>query len=186
MVTFSDLRKGVTIELDGQVYQVVEYTFQKMQQRQPIMRLRLKDVKTGKVIERGFPAGTKLTPAPVDHRTAQFLYREEDLFYFMDTETYEQFPLSADTLGDATEYLAEGVSLEVLSYKGRMLGMELPITVDLKVVETGPAFKGDTAQTGTKLAKLETGLEIKVPLFVSQGEIVRVDTRSSEYLERVG
>ena len=186
MVTFSDLRKGVTIELDGQVYQVVEYTFQKMQQRQPIMRLRLKDVKTGKVIERAFPAGTKLTPAPVDHRTAQFLYREEDLFYFMDTETYEQFPLSADTLGDATEYLAEGVSLEVLSYKGRPLGMELPITVDLKGVETAPGFKGDTATSGTKPAKTDTGLTVQVPLFINEGEAMRVDTRTGLYVERAG
>lgn len=186
MVTFSDLRKGLTIELDGQVYQVVEYTFQKMQQRQPIMRLRIREMKTGKVIERSFTAGTKLTPAPVDHRTAQFLYRDEDLYHFMDTETYDQFPLSADALGDGAKYLTEGVSVEILSYKGQQLGVELPITVDLKIVETAPGFRGDTATAGTKPARIDTGLTVQVPLFVSEGDTVRVDTRTGLYVERVG
>lgn len=186
MVSFSDLRKGLTLDLDGQVYQVVEYTFQKMQQRQPIMRIRLRDMKTGKVIEKSYTAGTKLTPAPVDHRTAQFVYRDDDLYYFMDTETYEQFPLGANALGDGTSYLTEGTTVEILSYKGQPLGVELPITVDLKVVETAPGFKGDTATAGTKPAKTNAGATVQVPLFINEGDTIRVDTRTGLYVERAG
>lgn len=185
MVSFSDMKKGITLEIDGQLLQVLEYSVQKMQQRQPIMRIRLRDMKTGKVVEKSFPAGTKLTPAAVDHRTGQFMYKDDGLHFFMDTESFEQFPLSAEVLGDGANYMMEGVSVQILSYKGQPIGVELPITVDLKVVETAPGYKGDTATSGTKPAKMDTGLSVNVPLFVNEGDTIRVDTRTGLYVERV-
>ncbi|MBI2906553.1 MAG: elongation factor P [Chloroflexi bacterium] len=186
MIGAGDLRKGVTIELDGKLYTILDYTHIKMGRGSAQVRLRLKDVRAGHIIERSFQAGDKWPRARLDRHTVQYLYKDSDLYYFMDTETFEQTTLTADQLGDSVKYLKENMTLELLSYGGDPIGVELPNSMDLKIVETGPSFKGDTAQGGTKPAKLETGITVQVPLFVSTGETVRVDTRTGAYLERVG
>lgn len=186
MIGAGDLRKGITIELDGQLYAILDYTHIKMGRGSAQVRLRLKDVRGGHIIERTFQAGDKWPRARLDHHTVQYLYQDSDLYYFMDTETFEQTTLNANQLGDNIKYMKENMTLELLTYGSESIGVELPNSVDLQVVETGPAFKGDTAQGGTKPAKLETGITIQVPLFVSAGEVVRVDTRTGNYLERVG
>ena len=185
-IGYGDLRKGMAIELDGQPYIVVEYERSKMQQRAPTMRIRFRSLRTGRIVDRSFSGyDVRLTTAAVERRTAQYIYREDDLYFFMDTESFEQFPLSTEQIGEATNYLVEQTEVELVLYEGNPIAIELPITVDLEISETGPAFKGDTAQGGTKPATLETGLIINVPLFVGTGETVRVDTRSGEYLARV-
>ncbi|MBI4199828.1 MAG: elongation factor P [Chloroflexi bacterium] len=187
VVGWGDLRKGLAIEMDGEPYQVVEYSQQKMQQRAPVVRLRLRELRTGKMVERNFSGyGVRFNVASVEQRSAQYLYRDQDTYYFMDSGTYEQYALSQQQLGDALSYLKEQVEVQLLFYKEQPISLELPTFVDLKVVETAPGFRGDTAQGGTKPARLETGLTVNVPFFVNTGEVVRVDTRSGEYLERVG
>jgi len=185
MISSGELRKGIIIELDGELYQVLDYHHLKLGRGSAQVRLKLRDMRGGHTIERTFQSTEKFARARLDYRTMQYLYNEGDLYYFMDEENFEQLPLSASQLGDALNYLKEGMSLEVSSYKGELVGVELPITVELKVTQTGPGFKGDTATAGTKPAKLETGLKIQVPLFVNQGDIIKVDTRSGTYLERV-
>ena len=182
---YGDLKKGMTIEMDGSPYLVVDYERSKMQQRAPVMRIRLKDVRTGRVIDKTFQGyDVKLTPALVEHRNAQYIYDDEDMYYFMDTGTYEQFPLSREQLGDALRYLVEEMSVEVLFYRGQPVTVDLPNNVDLTVVEAPPGVKGDTAQGGTKPITLETGLTIQAPLFINEGEKVKVDTRTGAYLSR--
>jgi len=185
MISSGELRKGIIIELDRELYQVLDYHHLKLGRGSAQVRLKLRDMRGGHTIERTFQSTEKFARARLDYRTMQYLYNEGDLYYFMDEENFEQLPLSASQLGDALNYLKEGMSLEVSSYKGELVGVELPITVELKVTQTGPGFKGDTATAGTKPAKLETGLKIQVPLFVNQGDIIKVDTRSGTYLERV-
>ena len=185
-IGYGDLRKGMAIELDGQPHIVVEYERSKMQQRAPTMRIRFRSLRTGRIVDRSFSGyDVRLTTAEVERRTAQYIYREDDLYFFMDTESFEQFPLSVEQIGEATSYLVDQTEVELVLYEGNPIAIELPITVDLQISETGPAFKGDTAQGGTKPATLETGLTINVPLFVGTGETVRVDTRTGEYLSRV-
>ena len=185
MIDAGELRKGVAIELDGEIYQILEYQHVKMQQRQPVVKLRLRDVRSGNVTERNFQSGDKVTPAFLEHRPVQYLYSDGDLYYFMDNESYEQIMLSSAQIGEGTNYLKEGLMLEILTCKGDTVAIELPNSVDLQVTETEPGFKGDRATAGTKPAKLETRLAIQVPLFINPGDIVRVDTRSGEYLEKV-
>lgn len=185
-IGYGDLRKGMAIELDGQPYIVVDYERTKMQQRAPVMRIRFRDVRTGRVVDRTFSGyDVKLTPAPIERRSAQYLYSDDDLYYFMDTETYEQYPMSRDSIGDAAQYMVEQTTVDLVFYHGGPIAIELPITVDLKVAETAPGVRGDTAQGGTKPAKLETGLVVQVPLFINEGDTVRVDTRTGQYLSRV-
>ncbi len=185
-ISYGDLRRGMAIELDGTPYIVVEYERSKMQQRAPVLRIRLKDLSTGRVTNKTFQGyDVKLTPASVDHRTSQYIYRDGQLYYFMDTENYEQFELTEEQLGDALKFLTEELMVEVLFYKGEPVTVELPNSVSLKVVEAPPGVRGDTAQGGTKPATLETGITIQVPLFVDVGETVRVDTRTGQYLSRV-
>ena len=184
-IAYGDLRKGLAIELDGEPYTVVEYERSKMQQRAPVMRIRFRSLRTGRVTDRTFQGyDVKLTPAAVEHRSAQYIYNDADLFYFMDTESFDQFPLSREQIENSLPYLVEEVMVSMVLYENRPIAIELPITVDLKVTETAPGFKGDTAQGGTKPATLETGLSLQVPLFVSEGGKVRVDTRSGEYMAR--
>ncbi len=184
-ISYGDLRKGLAIELDGEPYAVVEYERSKMQQRAPVMRVRFRSLRTGRVVDRTFQGyDVKLTPAAVKHRGAEYIYSDADLFYFMDAESFDQFPLSRDQVEDSLPYLIEQVKVSVVFYEGQPIAIELPVTVDLKVTETDPGFRGDTAQGGTKLATMETGLSVQVPLFVVEGEKVRVDTRSGEYLAR--
>ena len=185
-ISYGDLKKGMAIDLDGEPHVVVDYERSKMQQRAPTMRIRFKAIRSGKVVDKTFSGyDVKLETASVERRDAQYIYRENDLYYFMDTESFDQFPLSNDLLGDVTKYLVEQVEVELVLYDGNPIAVELPITVDLKIAETGPSFKGDTAQGGTKPATLETGLILNIPLFVDTGETVKVDTRSGEYLSRV-
>jgi len=185
MIDTGDLKKGLTIELEGQLYHILDYQHIKMGRGSAQIRLKLRDLRAGHTIERTFQAGEKFLRARVDRHNVQFLYQDGDLYYFMDTESFEQNPLTKIQLGDAVNYLKEGLTLELLTYGNEAIGVELPNSVDLKVVETGPAFKGDTAQSGTKPAVLETGITIQVPLFVNIGDTIRVDTRSGNYLERV-
>lgn len=151
-----------------------------------MIRVKLRNLKTGRSVEKTLQPGDRLYRVNLEIKTVQYLYRDGDLCYFMDTQTFDQFPLESSLLGDAINYMKEGMELQLLNHKGTPLTVEMPITVDLKVTETGPGFKGDTATSGTKPAKLETGLEVKVPLFINVGDTVRLDTRSGQYLERVG
>jgi elongation factor P len=184
MIDHAELRRGLYVEYEGQIWQVVEHTPFRHAQRAAMIRIKLRNLRTGRTLERTLQPGDKLYRVSMELKTVQFLYKEGDLCNFMDTETFDQFPIDSSVLGNSVNYLKEGMELQLMSFKGKPLTVELPITVDLKVVETGPAFKGDTAQSGTKLAKLETGIEVKVPLFISVGEIVRLDTNTGEYLER--
>jgi len=184
MISGSELRKGITIELEGRLYQVIDYQHVKMK-RTALARVKLRDIRAGHTIERTFQSDEKLTRARLDFRGMQYLYNDGDLYYFMDEESFEQMPIDTSQLGDTINYLKEGMSLQVSSYQGELVGVELPITVDLQVVDTGPGFKGDTATAGTKPATLETGITIQVPLFVNTGDTIKVDTRNGSYLERV-
>ncbi len=186
VVSFGDLRRGMTIEMDGEPYQVVEYSSHKMQQRAPVIRLRLRELRTGRTIDRSFNGyDVKLTLAEVEHRPTQYIYQDGEMYYFMDMASYEQFPLTADRLGEALKYLKDQMELEVVFFKGQPIAVDLPTFVDLKVADTPPPAKGDTAQGSTKPARLDTGLSVNVPFFVAIGDVVRVDTRTGDYLERV-
>ena len=184
MISGSDLRKGIIIELDGKLYQVVDYQHIKMK-RTALAKVRLRDLQAGHTIERSFQSGEKLVQARLDYRNSQYLYRDGDLYYFMDEETYEQTTLNAGQLGDTVNYLKEGMSLGISSYKDDLIGVELPITVELKIVDTGPSFKGNTATAGNKPATLESGITIQVPMFINNDDIIKVDTRTGSYLERI-
>ncbi len=184
MISSTEARKGITIELEDKLYQVVDYQHIKMK-RTALVRLKLRDIRAGHTIERTFQASEKFIRARLDFRGMQYLYNDGDLYYFMDEESFEQMPISASQLGGATDYLKEGMSLQVSSYKGELVGVEIAITVELQVVETSPGFKGDTATAGNKPAKLETGITIQVPMFINEGDIIKVDTRSGSYSERV-
>ena len=185
-IGYGDLRKGMAIELEGEPYLVVDYERNKMQQRAPTMRIRFKEIRSGKVLDRSFSGyDVKLTPADVERRSAQYIYDEDDLCYFMDVDSYDQLPLSKDQIVDELNYLVEEMTVELVFFQDQPISIELPITVDLKVVDSPPGLKGDTATGATKPATLETGLTIQVPLFVNEGESVKVDTRSASYLSRV-
>jgi elongation factor P len=184
MLNAGELRKGITIELDGKLYQVIDYQHIKMK-RTALARVKLRDIIDGHTIEQTFQNTEKFVRARLDYRNMQYLYNDGDLYYFMDEENYEQISLDKSQLGDATSYLKDGMSLQLSSYKDRLVGVEIPITVELKVTETGPSFKGDTATAGTKPATLETGVTIQVPMFINEGDTVKVDTRTGIYLERV-
>lgn len=184
-IGFGDLRKGMAIELDDEPYIVVGYERTKMQQRAPVMRIRFRDLKTGRVTDRtfsGYDVDFKL--AAVERRQTQYIYKDENLLYFMDTESYEQFALSEDQIGDDMNYLVEQITVDLVFYRDNPVTIELPITVDLKITETPPGVRGDTAHGGTKPATLETGLVVQVPFFINQGEAVKIDTRSGDYLSR--
>ena len=183
MISGGELRKGVIIEMEGKLYQVIDYQHVKMK-RTALAKVKLRDISAGHTIERSFQSNEKLTRARLESRPMQYLYNDGGLYHFMDEESFEQTTVTADQLGDALNYLKEGLSVEVTSYKGEVVGIELPITVELEVTETAPGFKGDTATAGSKPAKLETGFTTQVPLFVNQGDIIKIDTRTGEYLER--
>jgi len=185
MIDSGELRKGVTIELDDKLYQVMSYQHIKIGRGSAMVKLKLRDIRGGHTIERTFQASEKFTRARLDSRAMQYLYNDGDSYYFMDDKTFEQMPISSSQLGDVLDYLKENMSLEVSSYKGKLIGVELPITVELEVAETGPGFKGNTATAGNKPAKLETGITIQVPLFINNGDVIKVDTRTGQYLERV-
>lgn len=185
MISTGDLRKGVVIEMDKQLFQVLDYQHLKIGRGSAQVRMRLRNVRTGALIDRTVQAGEKWPRIRLEHRTVQSLYEDPPNHVFMDQESFEQMVLSPDQLGDAVNYLKDGIELEILVYEDEPIGVELPITVDLRIEETEPGFRGDTASGGTKPARLETGLVVNVPLFVSQGETVRIDTRTGTYMERV-
>ena len=185
-IGYGDLRKGMAIELDGEPYLVVDYERNKMQQRAPTMRIRFRGIRSGRVMDRSFSGyDVKLTPADVERRSAQYIYDEDDLCYFMDSETYDQFPMSRRDIANELNYLKEGTTVDLVFYEDNPIAIDIPITVDLEVVDSPPGLRGDTATGATKPATLETGLLIQVPLFVNEGEMVKVDTRSGSYLSRV-
>ncbi|HHY03862.1 MAG TPA: elongation factor P [Thermoanaerobacterales bacterium] len=185
MISTNDLRTGVTVEIDGDVYTVVDFQHVKPGKGAAFVRTKVKNVKTGQVLEKTFRAGEKLNRAIIDRKNMQYLYASGDMYYFMDTQSYEQIPLNADLIGESIEFLKENMEVQVAFYEGLPIGIELPNFVELKVTETEPGFKGDTATGGTKPAKVETGAVVQVPLFIEVGEIIRIDTRSGEYLSRV-
>ncbi len=185
-VNYGNLRKGMAIELDDRPFVVVEYEQQKKQQRAPVMRIKFRELTTGRLIERTFSGyDVDFTLANVERRTTQYIYQDDNLYYFMDTDSYEQFPIGADQIKDSLRYLVEQIEVELILYRENPVAIELPITVDLTVSETVPGVKGDTAQGGTKPATLETGLVLNVPLFVNGGDQVKVDTRTGQYLSRI-
>ena len=185
MVSTGDLRRGIAIELDGELWQILDYHHIKMGRGSAQVRIKLRNVKRGQTVERTFQAGEKWPRAYLDKRQVQFLYRDGDQFHFMDTENYDQFVLSAEQLGPAVDYLKDGMMLDRTSYEGETIGVELPITVDMLVAETEPGFAGDTQTGARKPATTESGLVVQVPIFVEQGDTIRVDTRTGEYQTRV-
>ena len=185
MISTGDLRKGIAIELDGELWQILDYHHIKMGRGSAQVRIKLRNVKRGQTVERSFQAGEKWPRAILEKRPVQFLYRDGSEYHFMESETYEQFHLTAEQLGDVTDYLVEGMSLDRTSYQGETIGVELPTSVDLRVTETEPGFAGDTQSGAKKPATLESGLVVQVPIFVSEGDVIKVDTRTGEYLTRV-
>lgn len=185
MISTGELHKGVVIELDGDLWQILDYHHIKMGRGSAQVRIKFKNVKKGSIVEKSFQAGEKWPRAQLDRRPIQFMYRDGDDFHFMEMETYEQFHLNASQLDDAVNYMKDGMTLDRISYEGDTLGVELPITVDLVVVETDPGFAGDTATGARKPATTESGLIVAVPLFVTEGDTIRVDTRTGEYQTRL-
>ena len=185
-LSYGELKKGMPIALDGEPYAVVDYERTKMQKRAPVMRIRFRSLRTGRVVDRTFNGfDVKFTVADVERRKAEYIYQDGDLYYFMDNETFEQFPLIGDQISDSLPYLIEQTPVDLVLYQDEPISIEIPLNVDLKVVDTDPGFKGDTATGGSKPATVETGLVVQVPLFVDVGETIRVDTRTGEYAGRV-
>ena len=185
-INFGDLNKGMVIELDGQPWQVMDYERHKMQQRAPVTRIKMKNLLSGSVVERTFQRyDTGFEIAEVDNRSSQYLYNDTAFYYFLDQETFDQYDLTKEQLGDSLDYLKENMIVELIFYKQNPININVPTHVELEVVETPPAFKGDTAQGGNKPATLETGLRLNVPMFITPGTIIKVDTRTGEYAERV-
>ena len=185
MVTAGDFKNGVTFEMEGNVFQVVEFQHVKPGKGAAFVRTKLKNVITGAVIERTFSPTDKYENAYVDRKEMQYLYNDGDLYYFMDTETYDQLPLNADKLPDNFKFVKENMLCKIISYKGNVFAVEPPTFVELEVSDTEPGVRGDTATGASKFATLETGAAIRVPLFINTGDVLKVDTRTGEYLERV-
>lgn len=184
MVTAGDFRNGVTFEMDGNVYSIIEFQHVKPGKGAAFVRTKIRNVISGAVTEKTFNPNDKYPTAFIERKDMEYLYNDGDLYYFMDSETYEQLPISPNVLGDNFRFVKENMVCKVLSYKGNVFGIEPPNFVELQVMETEPGVKGDTATNVTKPATLETGAEIKVPIFINEGEMIRVDTRTGEYMER--
>ena len=183
-MTAGEFRNGVTFEMDGQVQQVIEFQHVKPGKGAAFVRVKMKNVVTGAVTETSFNPTAKFEEAFVERREMQYLYNEGDLYYFMDNETYEQIPISKDTLGDDLRFVQENENVKVLSYKGSVFAVEPPLFVELEITETEPGVKGNTATNVLKPATVETGAVVKVPIFIEQGERIQIDTRTGEYLGR--
>jgi elongation factor P len=184
MISSSDFRTGVTIEIDNDVWQVVDFQHVKPGKGAAFVRTKMKNVRTGAVVERTFNPGEKLPKAHIDRRDMQYLYESDGSYNFMDNETFDQIALTPEQLGDTIKYLKENMNIAIMFFQGIVIGVDLPTSVELEVVETDPGIRGDTATGGTKPAKLETGCVVKVPLFINIGDVLRVDTRTGEYIER--
>lgn len=185
MISTGDVKKGIIIELDGQLMKVLDWTHIKMARGSAQVRMKLQNVRRGDIVERTFQAGTRWPRARVDQRKVQYLYTDGDAYHFMDNETYDQFSVRAAMLGDDARFLTDNIEVFVSMYDGEVLGVDLPVTVDLTVIQTDPGFAGDTATGAKKAATLETGLVVQVPLFVNEGDTLRIDTRNGEYVTRV-
>ncbi|HUW63729.1 MAG TPA: elongation factor P [Spirochaetia bacterium] len=184
MISTNDFRTGLTIELDGDVFQVVEFQHVKPGKGSAFVRTKLRNLRTGAVIERTFNAGEKLPRARIEKREVQYLYKDGASYNVMDTESYDQIALSTEELGDAVKYLKENTNIVLLSFQGKPMGVEMANFVELAVVETSPGIKGDTASGGTKPATLETGHTVNVPFFINVGDVLQIDTRTGNYLKR--
>lgn len=185
MITPNDFRTGMLIELGGAIYQILSFQRVKIAQRRAFVRTRLKNLRSGAVQERNLNPEERLSEVELERRRGSYLYRTEEGFFFMDLESFEQYSLSGEVLGDAVRFLKEGQEVTLLFRDGRGFGIELPIFVELKVVETQPNFRGDTATGGNKPAEIETGCRVTVPLFINPGDVIKVDTRDGTYIERV-
>ncbi len=185
MISTNDFRTGVTIELDGQPWVVVDFQHVKPGKGSAFVRTKIKNVITGAVLEKTFNAGERVPRARIERREAQYLYSVGEDYTFMDVTTYDQTTISSETIGDGTLYLKENMNVHIMTFEGRVIGVEIPTFVELEVAQTDPGFRGDTATGGTKPATLETGAVVKVPLFVNVGDVLKIDTRTGEYIERV-
>lgn len=185
MITAGDFKNGVTIEYDGNVYQIIEFQHVKPGKGAAFVRTKLKNIKNGGVVEKTFRPTEKCPQARIDRKDMQYLYEDGDLYYFMDTETYDQIALDNATVGDALKFVKENEMCKVCSHNGSVFSVEPPLFVELEITETEPGFKGDTATGASKPATVETGAVVSVPLFVDQGDKIKIDTRTGEYLSRV-
>jgi elongation factor P len=184
MISAGDFRNGITIEIDSNIFQIIEFQHVKPGKGAAFVRTKLKNIKNGGVIEKTFRPNEKCPQARIERNDLQYLYRDEDLFYFMDVENYEQMALDSSSIGDSLKFVKENEMVKICSHNGNVFAVEPPLFVELKVVETEPGFKGDTAQGATKPAIVETGATVYVPLFVDQDDSIKIDTRSGEYLSR--
>lgn len=184
MITAGDFRNGITFEMEGIVYQIIEFQHVKPGKGAAFVRAKIRNIKSGSIVERTFNPSDKFELARMEKKDMQYLYSDGDLFYFMDVETYDQIPLNRNQLGDSLKFVKENETVQILSYKGEVFGIEPPNFVVLEITHTEPGYAGNTAQGATKPATVETGAQIKVPLFINVGELVRVDTRTGEYMER--
>lgn len=184
MISAGEFRNGVTFDMDGNVFQIIEFQHVKPGKGAAFVRTKIRNVISGSVVEKTFSPTDKFPTAFIERKEMQYLYSDGELYYFMDNETYENIPINADKLGDNFQFVKENTDVKVLSYKGVVFGVEPPFFIELKVTQTDPGFKGDTATNATKPAVLETGAEIRVPLFIDEGDMIRVDTRTGEYMER--
>ena len=185
MVSAGDFRNGMTVEIDGNVYQIIEFQHVKPGKGAAFVRTKLKNIKSGGVVEKTFRPTEKFENAHIDRADMQDLYNDGDLYYFMDVNTYDQIPLSSDMVGDSLKFVKENEMVKICSHKGQVFSIEPPLFVELEITETEPGFKGDTATGATKPAVVETGATVYVPLFVDQGDKIKIDTRTGEYLSRV-
>ena len=185
MVSTSDLKNGLTIKMDGQLFQVIEFQHVKPGKGGAFVRTKLRSLTTGNVLERTFRSGEKLEDAFIEYKKLQFSYASGDEYHFMEEKTYEQFQLTAEQIGDVSHFIKESMVVTASFYEGRLMSIEPPMFVELAVVEADPGLKGDTAKSGTKSVKLETGYSIQVPLFVDIGDVIKIDTRTGDYVERV-
>jgi len=184
MLSTTNFRKGLKIKLEGEIYYIVDFQHARTAQRRAFVRTKLKNIKTGAVLEKTFSAGETFKEPDFEEKSMQYLYSAEKEYYFMDTKTYEQISLTEDQLGDYKWYLKENAEYKVMFFEGQPLSVDISASVVLKIVSTEPAIKGDSVTNITKSATLETGLVVKVPLFVNEGEYVKIDTRTNEYIER--
>ena len=184
MITAGDFKKGITVEWDGGVWTIVDFQHVKPGKGAAFVRTKIKNVMTGAVVERSFNPTDKMPKAIIETKEMQYVYNDGELYYFMDVETYDQIPMSLDKVEDAIPYVKEGTNVTVRFFKGQPFSVEAPNFVNLKVVETEPGVKGDTATNVTKAATVETGAVIQVPIFIEEGELIQIDTRSGEYLGR--
>ena len=185
MISAGDFRNGITIELEGNVYQIIEFQHVKPGKGAAFVRTKLKNIKSGGVVEKTFRPTEKCPQARIDRKDMQYLYADGDLFYFMDVETYDQIALSSADIGDALKFVKENEMCKVCSHNGSVFAVEPPLFVELVITDTEPGFKGDTATGATKPATVETGTVVQVPLFVNQNDVIKIDTRTGEYLSRV-